>query len=149
MRRYEIPCNDLDRALAAIDCAASSNLRPYSAGIHFKAREGMHIRGFLLQEHEWESIRGGTPLTTEFRGQFICKENRVVLEVLIYPALRQIWLIPLGFLMELYHMHPIGVGIWTALLIWWIRQENNLIQRTVAELKRITGAYWCDDVSEG
>ena len=148
MFRYEIPCNDLDRALAAIDRSVSSNLQPYFAGIHFKKRDDMRIRGFELRENEWDCTggRGGFPLTVEFRGQFICKENgQMVLDVWLYPALWQVWLFPVALWGVLYHINPIGICIWTSASIFMMKCYSDLIDKTVAELKRITGAFWCDE----
>ncbi len=147
MFRYEIPCNDLDRALDTIDRYASSNRRPWSAGIHFKKRNGLHIRGFMLAENEWDiGGRGGFPLTVEFQGRFIRKEDgRVVLDVLMFPALWQVAVFPLGLWQALYLMRFDGICIWGGAALLSMKFYSKQIDKAVAELKRITGAFWCDE----
>ena len=137
MFKYDLACSDIDRVLTYIDRSISMDSTPYSAGIHFKERKGMNIKGFTLSGNEWDSIRGGSPIGVKFSGKFLLKEECMVLRLYTYPIEWQCILVLIGLLSAIWIGNLMGICVWTCVLLFCLKMYRDLTQETVDRLTKI------------
>ena len=137
MFRYQLKCSNISRVLNTIDYAISTNLRPYSEGIHFEERNGANISGIMLAENEWDTVKGIAPIRVKFRGKFSGTENDCVLDFWVYPPMYTILALSFATMFQLFTGGPATICIWSCFLAFAIKAYGDLISKTIAEMKKI------------